>query len=183
MTKNIFKGALVIAAILGAMAFFGLTPFGKEVIQNFGTTPQGGTARTALAPTVAVLLSSPGANATSSSILNNSTDDYYVTGLLVGCENVGTSQTAYTGTGLASLTVSAATTSVASPGVVTNTNKVGGGNLTIATSTVQFTQASTTAANGTGAMYNIWPAGTYLTFTTNATNTAACSFGANVVSS
>lgn len=174
-------GGLIAGAV---MLVFMPTPVQKVIQQISGTTTQGGTGQTARQYNVyGVNLAAPGSNATTSSIVNNTGNDLFITGLKVGCENVGTSNTAYSGAGLASLTVYAATTSTSNPANVTNTNKVGGGNITIATSSSSFIQASTTALSGNSAWYSIWPNGTYLTFTTNATNTAVCTFGADVTSS
>lgn len=183
-TTKVFLGAVAIAAILGAFAFFGLTPFKQVVTKLIGTTTQGGTGSTARQYTVyGVNLAAPGASATTSSIYNGSGNDLFITHLIVGCEGVGTSKTAYTGAGLASLTVTAATSSSAT---ALTGNAVGGAAITIATSTNTFVFASTTAS-GSGASsakgYDIWPASTYLVFNTNATNTAVCTFGATVTSS
>lgn len=182
-TQKIFGGIVVVAAVLGALAFFGFTPYGKQVVQQFGTSTQGSTGQTAKQYSVlGVNLVAPGANATSSSIQNNTGDDLYVTGLKVGCEGVGTSKTAYTGTGLALLTLSVGTSSTASPAVAP-TNLIMSA-VTIATSTVDFTLASSTAATpGNSTYLNIWNAGSYMTFATNATNTAVCTYGVDVTSS
>lgn len=181
---------VTIAAVLGAFAFFGLTPFKLVVTKILGTTTQGGTGNIARQYNVyGVNLGAPGSNATTSSIYNGTGNDLFVTHVIVGCQGVGTSKTAYTGAGLASLTVYAATTSTSNPANVTNANKVGGGNLVIGTSTAQFMEASSTSAGlatglgGSNLVNNIWPASSYMTFTTNATNTAVCTFGVGVTSS
>ena len=139
---------------------------------------------------IVINLASAGANATSSSILNTSTNDYYVTAIKAGCEAVGTSLTAYTGAGLSVLTLSVGTSTTPAP-VVVPSNLIGPA-LTIATSSKFFAVASSTAVGGTtsgntgnaslvGAQ--IWPAGSYMTFWFNATNTAICSVGVDVFSS
>lgn len=110
------------------------------------------------------------ASATSTSILNTDESDRYVgNNVFAYCGSVGTSQTALTGTGLASLTFKAATTSTANPAIVTNTNLAV--NLTISTSTVDSYTASSTFG------YSRWKSGSYLTFFANATNTAVCTVG------
>lgn len=175
-------GIVIVGAILGSVAFFGFSPFGKEVVQQFGSSTQGSTNTTAKqASVLGVALATPGANATSTSILNPAGQDVYVTSFKVGCERVATSLTAYTGTGLATLTVTAATSSTAAPAANTNANAAG--LITIATSTVQFVESSSTASAGNSAINYIWAAGSYMTFTTNATNTAVCSFGIDYFSS
>ena len=175
----------VVGAIAGLVAFFGFSPFGKTIIEQFGTTTQGGTTSTAHYYSVAVNLANPGSNATSSSILNSSPNDYYVSSIKAGCESVGTSQTAYTGTGLAALTLKVATSSTPAPATNGNTNTVGGATaITIGTSTSNFAVSSSTiSAAGTPQPFVVWAAGSYMTFTTNATNTAMCTFGVEAFSS
>lgn len=185
--STITKGLLgfgVVAGVFGLAAFFGYTPFLKvvdNVMQVAGTTPQGGTTSTAHFYSIAALLAAPGANATSSSILNTTGNDLYVTSFKAGCELVGTSQTAYTGAGLAALTVKAATSSTVAP--VSNSNLNLAGSITIATTTANFLESSTTAATGVSTVNYLWSAGSYMTFTTNATNTAQCTFGVDAFSS
>ena len=110
--------------------------------------------------------------ATSTSILNTSGSDLGVIQVNIVCEGVGTSQTAYTGAGLAALTLSIGTSSIASPTVIP-TNLVGPA-ITIATSTGQFVLASTSQSTSWN---DIWPAGSYMTAWFNATNTAKCHVG------
>ena len=185
MTKYIATAviALVLAGgVYGGYKFL-LTP---QITPPVGaTTPQGNTGQTGKQASIfGVNLANPGANATSSSYLNNSTVDWYVTGVKALCEGVGTSKTAYTGTGLASLTVAIATSSTAAPATNSNTNYPGGALMTIATSSTLFgISSSTVAVPGNGLPGIIWASGTYLTFTTNATNTAICTFGADYTSS
>lgn len=149
-------------------------------IQQFlaATSPSGTTFGTAKFAGVAVNLASPGANGTSTSILNTDSGTRYITSLKAGCEGVGTSQTAYTGAGLSALTITAATTSTPAP-AANGSASIGGGAFTLATATPQFTESTSTAAGGTSKTYPLWASGSYLTFTTNATNTAVCTFGAD----
>lgn len=180
-------GAFVVAAVLALVLiggyYYPAAPAQIAPVMYAGTSPQGATFNTAHFGGIAAILAAPGVNATSSSVLNTSSSDYYVTSIKIGCEGVGTSQTAYTGTGLAALTLKVATSSTAAPATNGNTNLVGGGSITIATSTTNFTLSTSTAAGGSTNVYTIWPAGAYLTFTTNATNTASCTFGADYFSS
>lgn len=176
--------ALVVAGgVLGGYRYL----LSKPQPQLAATTPQGGTTSSALFYSVAANLGAPGANATSSTVFNNSYgingSDLYITSVTAGCENVGTSQTAYTGAPLSALTLSVATSSTAAPATNGNTNLVGGGTITIGTSTTQYTIASTTATIGSPKVYNLWASGSALDFTTNATNTAQCTFGVNAFSS
>lgn len=180
-TQFLFAGVAVLS-LMGAVAFFGLSPFGKTVIQQtFGAAPAGSNYTDQKLYAVTVNLANPGANGTSTSILNPSATDYFVTGISVGCENVGTSKTAYTGTGLAALTLTVATSATAAPATNANTNVVNEN--TLGTSTPQFVVSSTTPATGVVGTNGIWAAGSYMTFTTNATNTALCTFGVNVLGS
>ena len=103
----------VVGALAGLIAFFGISPFAKQIItQTFGTSTQGSTGTTARQYNVyGVNLSAPGANATSTSILNSTGNDLYISAIKVGCEGLGTSKTAYTGAALANLLLSVATSS------------------------------------------------------------------------
>lgn len=177
----------IVLVVVGIIALAGLYyPIANNVA---GTSTTGSTFSTAKFAAIAVNLASPGANGTTSSVLNTDANDRYVSSIKVGCEGVGTSLTAYTGAGLASLTLFAATSSTATPANnAFNTNKLGGGNLTIGTSTTTFVEgSSTTQAGGTAgnnaAAYSVWPSGTYMVFTTNATNTALCTFGVDYFAS
>lgn len=180
MTTTI-KTMFVLIGITFVIACFGLN-YPKIKSSFVVGSPQGATFNTGTAYSVVTNTATAGANATSSSVLNSTGSDLYVTGINVGCEAVGTSKTAYTGTGLASLQLSVGTSSTAAPAVIPG-NLVGGAALVIGTSTVQFVQASTTAGAllGSGLFSNIWLAGSYMTFWLNATNTAICTFGVNVI--
>lgn len=184
--KTIIQTAVV--AFVGGLIAGGLVimfiPQSKTTIESIaGTTVQGSTGSTARQFNVyGVNLAAPGANATSSSILNTTGNDLYITSVKSGCENVGTSKAAYSGTGgIAALTFSVATTSTAAP-IAQGANTLNGGTFTIATSSVYFTSASSTAVQS-GSFTAIWAAGSYLTFFTNATNTAVCTFGVDAFSS
>lgn len=172
-------------SILGAAAFFGFTPFGKTIIQQVAGSSVGSTFNTAKFAGIDWTLTN---GATSTSVLNSDASDRYVTSFEVGCQSVGTSLTAVTGAGLISLQISAATTSTSAPAVVSNTNLVGGGVMVIATSTPQFVEASSTASTavpntGRSTIANVWSAGSYMTFWSNATNTAACVVGVRYLAS
>ena len=178
-----FLSLAVVGAIFGTVAFFGFSPFIRTVVQNFGTTTQGGTGTTARQYNVyGINLAAPGANATSSSIYNGSGNDIYITSIKVGCENVGTSRTPYSGTGLAALKFSVATTSTSAP-AAQGAAIIAGANITIATTSPNFTYSTSTSSWGAATTSNIWAAGSYLSFVSNATNTAVCTFGADGFSS
>lgn len=177
MTKYIlaFIGAVVIAgAIYGAYLY-------PKATQPFGTSGQGTTLNSAKFYGVAgVNLATPGANGTSTSILNNTGNDLYPTAIRAGCESVGTSKTAYTGAGLSSLQISVGTSSTAAPAAVPTT-LVNGAVITIATSSPQFELNTIVTSSSLGGA--VWPSNTYMTFWSNATNTAMCTFGVDAITS
>lgn len=178
-TKNILI-AVVAAVIVFGAGFYVSRVFPSGV--NAGVSPQGSTGRTATQAAIyGVALATIGVNATSSSVLNSSPNDYYPTGVVIGCEGVGTSKTPLTGTGLAALTVSVATSSTAAPATNGNTNLVTGGAITIPTSTPQ--QVVVTPLTGVTTASAVWGAGTYMTFEVDATNTAVCTFAVPYTSS
>lgn len=123
--------------------------------------------------------------ATSSSILNTDASARWVKSVDTFCTGVGTSQawnSTGTGGGLAAWALTVATTSTAAQG--SNTNYVG--NITtIATSSSFEQSASSTVptANSANTDLYFWPSNTYLTFTFNATNTAACTVSASYAAS
>lgn len=187
--SKILVGLGAVGVVLGTLAFFGLSPYGQTIIQQFaGSSPAGTTFNTAKIAEIAVSPSAPGANATSSSILNTDANDRLILSEEIGCQGVGQSKAAYSGAGLAALTLSVATSSTASPAANANTNVVGSSAATIGTSTPNFVMASSTASNGatspgSALVSNIWAAGSYLTLTFNATNTASCVVGVRYLAS
>ncbi len=113
-------------------------------------------------------------SATSSSIFNGDSSDRIVTDGFAACSGIGTSQTAYTGAGLANLVLKAATTSASGAANVGNNGPL---TVIIATSTASdFNVASSTYVSTAGFIQR-WAAGSYMTFSFNATNTAACTVG------
>lgn len=183
--KNYIKYIVVGLVCLLVGGYVGTHYLGSKA-QLAGASPTGATFSSAKLPAIVMNLTS--STGTSSSILNTTGNDQYITALKVGCEVVGTSLTAYTGTGLSKLTLSFATSSTASPTSNGNANVIGSSAMTVSTSTAQFTEASSTASNGSTSpgsslVSNIWGAGTYLTITANATNTAQCTVGVDTLSS
>lgn len=179
MKNKIILGAICL--VLGGLIGYALHP--DAPVTNFGTSTAGSTFTTAKLPAVAINLVNPGANGTSTSILNNTGQAQYISSIKAFCTGVGTSQSANVGAGLLALTLSVGTTSTAAPAVIP-TNLVGNNAITIATSSSYFSLSSSTSAfpgNGTG--FNVWGNGSYLTFWFNATNTAACTVGVDTLSS
>ncbi len=144
-----------------------------------GTSPTGSTFSTAKVAEI-VWGSILSGSATSTSILNTDANDRIITDSFAFCSGTGTSQTAYTGTGLAALLFRAATTSTSAPAIVSNTNYAA--NMTIGTSTPNSYNATSTEGVLAGTS-RVWPAGSYLTFFSNATNTAACIVGSHYLAS
>lgn len=166
---SIIFAVVIVAAVYGAYQY----PHSESVTQSFGTTS--GTAGTrhiaqfSFNPTTA--------SATTSSILNSDGQDRVVTSVDVACSGLGTSRVAYTGGGLTSLGLlfSVATTAASAPAALGNTNfTYGPGG--IATTSATFWEASSTPGT-TGVTIDAsrrWAAGSYMTISSNATNTAAC---------
>lgn len=165
MTKIIIS--LVLAVVIGG-AIYGAyqypqipTIFGSSVGSTFTTQKM-----------VAVNMAPLTAAATSTSILNTDSSARWIADFgLAGCTGAGSSFTYpnNSGTGLAALLIQAATTSVANQGLQGNTNYAL--NMTVSTSSPAYTESATsTLASNAG----YWAPNTYMTFTFNATNTAAC---------
>lgn len=190
-TKKII--AIVLAAVI-AVAIYGAYQFPVVIQQISVGSPAGSSFSNAKFAGTVASLTIPGSTGTSTSILNGDASNRYVMGVKVGCTGLGTSQTAYSGTGLAALTLTVATSSTASPVTNGNTNRVTTP-ITIATSTGTFAFASSTAtllattsvngsvgvSGGSTDIGTVWASNSYMTFTTNATNTAACTFGVDYI--
>lgn len=175
LSKNILWAALlvgVIAVVVIASLFLPKLAF--------GASPAGSTFNDSKQASVAINLASPGTNGTSTSMINTDGNDRFITSEHAVCEGVGTSQTAYTGTGLASLTLKMATSTTANPTSNANTNTLP--TITVSTSTPNFgISSSTIATPGNNLVGNVWLAGSPLTITANATNTAVCTVGVSYV--
>ncbi len=121
------------------------------------------------------------ASGTTTSMFNNSGQDFAVRATDVMCQGLGTSLTAYTGTGLAGLTFSFATSSTNTvTGNVAQINTNYSAVINVSTSTVNSYQATSTEGVITGTT-RVWPSGTYMIASANATNTAACALGISVM--
>ncbi len=153
--NNFLTGiAIVLVGILAIGAYYY-----PSYVPQAGSSPAGSTFSTAKA---AATIFVPSNGATSTSMYNSDANDRYVTGINVACTGVGNSFTAVSGAGLATLFFRAA--------VVANTNNAAV--VPIATTTSIMQVASTTVP--TSAYMQVWGAGTYMTVTSNATNTATC---------
>lgn len=123
-------------------------------------------------------------SATSSSILNNDATDRYIVSSFVSCNTVGTSKTAYTGTGLTSAgwLWRMSTSSAAITGAIADSNTNYAAVDVVSTTTVDSFVSSTTEGIITGTT-RTWPTGTYLNIQPNATNTAVCTGGVYYIGS
>lgn len=172
--------AALCAVVIGGF-IWGAYQYPEAVVYNTGS-PAGSSFNSAKFAGETASLASAGENGTSTSILNSDVFDRYITSVVVACNTVGTSKTAYSGGGLANWTITVATTSTAAPATLpSGYNPVLGGVLNVSTSTPNTLVASSTA--GVSSTTLLWAANSYLTFQSNATNTAACTFGANYVGS
>ena len=169
-----FITVVAVVAIAGGYFF-------PKVPAFFGSAA-GSTFNNAFYAGVVVNLANAGANGTSTSILNNSGNTRYVTGTAVGCHGVGTSKTAYSGTGLASFTLTVATSSTAAPATLAEYAPVMHA-FVVATSSSDYVMASSTTQTATSTTAAPWHSGEYMTFAFNATNTAVCTVGVNYIGS
>lgn len=155
-----------------------------------GASATGSTFNTAKFAGITASLASVGANGTSTSILNTDANDRYVTSLKAACQGIGTSQTAYSGTGLVALKLTVGTTTTSAPATIPTANLIANA-VTVATATPILVIASSTAitpnagsnSGNIAALNDLWAAGSYLTFWVNATNTAVCTFGVDYIGS
>ncbi len=170
--KNSKIVILVFAAlVVGVITGYVLSHKPQTVtLQATGTTNS-----TAKVLSIKMDLSSPTGTTTSIAI----PQDYAVANSFAYCTSVGTSKTAYTGAGLASLLINGATTSSAVTGNLADYNtNYATESLLIGTSTT-FTFASST--NDVTGFKRYLPQSAFYTFSANATNTAQCTVGVNVI--
>lgn len=174
MNKKIVSTILAIVitvAIVGAYHY----PKSEESVSLAGSTA-GSVFNSAKFAGVVVDLSTPGANGTSTSILNSDASDRFISGFRVGCNGVATSRTAYTGVILDALKLTIGTSTDSAPATFTGFANVTTG-YTLGTSSPVLIVASTTPQTATSSLAARWPSNSYVTFTVNATNTAVCTFG------
>lgn len=161
------KTIFVVLGITFVIACFGLNYPHQSIVAG---SPVGSTFNDS--KQVAVNISPLTSDATSTSILNTDGSARWVADFgFVGCTGIGSSFTYpnNTGTGLANLLVQAATTSASGIALGGNTNLFL--NMTVPTSSALYIQNSTSTVP---VQAGYWAAGSYLTFTFNATSTGAC---------
>jgi hypothetical protein len=113
---------------------------------------------------------------TSTSILNNTSQDRAFIDYFAFCENLGTPLTYLTGANLAQYIVNMGTSTVATQIALTNSSA-----LVISTSTPLATYQSSTTSPFPSDVARIWPSGTYEQITFNATSTASCQVGGHYI--
>lgn len=164
---NLYKfiGAIL---VLGAITYVGVTFPQTSIFVGSAVGTTFNTAKVA-----AINFSPATGTATTTSILNGDASDRIITDSFAECNTLGSSFTAYTGAALANLIFTAATTSTSAPASVTNTQLALNVNISTTTTNIAYVATSTF----TNIQPRIWATGTYLTFVSNATNTAACNVG------
>lgn len=166
------KSTIAIVSFLVALAIVG-GYFFPTIKGSFGATSATGTTNNVTSWSSITFLP---LTASTTSLLNTGASDRAILGSYTMCTSATTVRSYGAGAGLANFTVQAATTSAdgSTKGLEGNVNYIV--NESVATSTGTGYTASTTE----GVIYGIsriWPVNTYLTFITNATTTASCSFG------
>ena len=165
MTKYII-GALAVLVILGgAYEYYSHTQVSQSAGSTVGTTFN--TAKVA-----EVIMSPTSAVATTTSIFNGDASDRIIDNAFVACNpGVGT-VFAQTGAGVSAFTWTAATTSTNAPATL-GSNAAGNYalNVNLATSTTNDSYIATSTY--TNVIARRWAAGSYLTFSTNATSSTA----------
>lgn len=165
--QKIFVSIVLVIVIVGAIAGGYVYP---KLSPSFGASPAGSTFGES--KQAAVSMAPLTAGATSTSILNTDGQPRWIADFgFAGCTGIGTSYTYpnTNATGLSALLIQAATTSIANEGLQGNTNYAL--NMTVSTSSSIYT-ASASSTNPSNAGF--WDAGTYMTFTFNATSTGNC---------
>lgn len=186
MTTHQTAAAVVLGAcaVLGAFAFFGLTPFGKTVVEQLAGSNQsaGATFNSAKVASIVMVPNAAGTNATSSSILNTDSTDRIITDAFVSCTKAG-SVFAQTSAGVANWTWKAGTTTTSAPATLDSVNANSlAMSMNVATSATDDSYNSTSTY--TGVFTRRWPTNTYLSFAPNATSsTAACVVGVHYLGS
>lgn len=178
--KNLFYTlcAVAVGLIVGGLIGYSLH---TQSIQVGAGSASGTTFSTAKVSQITGFAPST-ASATTTSVYNGDGFDRIVTDSFSYCTGVGTSFSYLAGSGLANLIFTAATSSNATLYGVTNNNFLV--NTPVATTTgggTVYVASSTQPVAGAPSM--IWPAGTYLVFRANATNTASCTVGVHYLGS
>lgn len=176
--KNTTK-ILTVAVVLAVLVFAWYKVTHTTEVQ-VTASPTGTTFNSA--KVAAVIFAPATGSATSTSLLNSEVNDRYITDSFVMCRSVGTSKAAYSGGGLDLFRFIVGTTSSAITQNLADVNTRYAANLVLGTSTVDSFTASSTEGVIPGTS-RVWPAGSYLTIQSNATNTAVCNVGVRYIGS
>lgn len=170
-TPSVYVGAIgaILIVCAGLMAFF---TNGNDQVVPQGTSPVGTTFNSAKIAEIVWSLSA--ITGTSTSILNTDSNDRIVESVIYDCNTVGSSNTAYVGGGLAALLFKIATTSTSAPATLPTTAQFVLATQVSTSSTDLYVASSTPGTTGERVPNRIWASGSYLTFYSNATNTAQC---------
>ena len=179
MTKTLKVLFVVLTLLAVGGWFYPLSSIVHEQPVTYSSTT-GTTFNTA--KVAAIVFTPATAAATSTSIYNGDASDRKIQSFFADCSGMGTSFAAYSGAGLVSggLIFSYATTSTANPNTPQTANAI---SISVATTTpdsYNITGAATTTPTG---LQRVWAAGSYATFSSNATNTASCVVGVNYLAS
>lgn len=166
-----FWSAVVVLSVMGALAWFGITPFlsNTTTVQQVAGSPAGTSFNTS--KVAAINISPQSITSTSTSLLNSDASDRIVTESFVTCSGL-TSMNGSTAAGVSTFQWWAATSSTAAPTASVFNAPFAAMNITVATSSGDgFTSTST--FTGTAVYARRWSAGTYMVFQTNATSSSA----------
>jgi hypothetical protein len=173
-STKIILGAILVALLVEASYLLTHQDSSVQAISPAGTT---GTSGKYYSQTISLAT----AAGTTTSMLNSSGQDLAMRAFDVMCQGVGTSLTAYSGAGLASLNFKAATSSINNvTNNVADINTKYMVNINVGTSTTDDYAATSTEGVIQGTS-KIWPNGTYLIVSANATNTASCAVGVSAM--
>lgn len=164
--KTFLKVIVVIVAVLAIVCGY----FYPRTQATVGASATGSTFSTA--KQFSKIWAPVSASATTTSIYNDTGNSLYVTRSFFYCSGASLN------TSVSSIIFSAATTSTNAPASLGNTNYLLIDSMATATPAyVATTTFTSTAAN------LVWPAGSYVTFSSNGTNTAVCTIGVDAIGS
>lgn len=168
MNKSIYVALIVIALIaIGGYFYPAFNGFAGAASNSGAFTNTPGLYTVTLNPLTS----------TSTAILNSGATDRDIESSVLYCSAMGSSFTGFSGTALANwiLKSSTSTSPTVTAATLANTNYIF--NATVSTSSIYLNIASSTIGGGIGDVTRLWPAGTYINFEFNATNTASCTIG------
>ncbi len=166
--------SVFVALVIGTVLGYALSHQSNSVVANLA--PTGTTNSTAKVLSIKMDLSSTAGTTTSILI----PQDFAVANSFAFCTSLGYSSTTVAGLPLASLLIKGATTSTAVTGNLADYNTNYATQLVISTTT-SMSFASSTSESALVGNGRYLPSAAYYTFSANATNTAQCTVGVNVV--